>query len=93
MVGKKNIVSLHLLLREETLEKTKWFGSSVWLEYMPVTHGVASSSLVRTAKKNNENNSKESIIRTLYFFIYNRNSKSTLYTQPIYGLGLVLTAR
>ena len=25
-------------------------GSSVWLEYMPVTHGVASSSLVRTAK-------------------------------------------
>ena len=26
-------------------------GSSVWLEYMPVTHGVASSSLVRTAKQ------------------------------------------
>ena len=26
-------------------------GSSVWLEYMPVTHGVASSSLVQTAEK------------------------------------------
>ena len=27
------------------------FGSSVWLEYVPVTHGVAGSSPVRTAKK------------------------------------------
>ncbi len=25
-------------------------GSSAWLEYMPVTHGVAGSSPVRTAK-------------------------------------------
>ena len=29
----------------------EWFGSSVWLEYVPVTHGVAGSSPVRTAKK------------------------------------------
>ena len=28
-----------------------WCGSSVGLEYRPVTPGVASSSLVRTAKK------------------------------------------
>lgn len=27
------------------------FGSSVWLEYLPVTQGVASSSLVRTARQ------------------------------------------
>ena len=37
--------------RESKSEKTDWSGSSVWLEYMPVTHGVASSSLVRTAKQ------------------------------------------
>ena len=29
--------------------KKKWCGSSAWLEYMPVTHGVAGSSPVRTA--------------------------------------------
>ena len=29
----------------------KWCGSSAWLEYMPVTHGVAGSSPVRTACK------------------------------------------
>ena len=28
----------------------KWSGSSAWLEYMPVTHGVAGSSPVQTAK-------------------------------------------
>ena len=39
-------------IKERGLSKCcKRFGSSVWLEYMPVTHGVASSSLVRTAKK------------------------------------------
>ncbi len=27
-----------------------WSGSSAWLEYMPVTHGVAGSSPVQTAK-------------------------------------------
>ena len=37
--------------RESDSEKKDWSGSSVWLEYMPVTHGVASSSLVRTAKQ------------------------------------------
>ena len=30
-------------------DPNKRCGSSAWLEYMPVTHGVASSSLVRTA--------------------------------------------
>ncbi len=39
--------------RESSLRKR--FGSSVWLEYMPVTHGVASSSLVRTAGSSQEN--------------------------------------
>ena len=29
----------------------EWFGSSVWLEYVPVTHGVAGSSPVRTAPR------------------------------------------
>ncbi len=28
----------------------KWSGSSAWLEYLPVTQGVAGSSPVRTAK-------------------------------------------
>ena len=27
-----------------------WSGSSIWLEHLPVTQEVASSSLVRTAK-------------------------------------------
>ena len=30
-------------------KKKFWCGSSAWLEYMPVTHGVAGSSPVRTA--------------------------------------------
>ena len=30
-------------------------GSSAWLEYVPVTHGVAGSSPVRTADKNANN--------------------------------------
>ena len=48
----KMFVLLHPLLRGKArLKKTKRSGSSVWLEYMPVTHGVASSSLVRTAKQ------------------------------------------
>ncbi len=37
----KKVVSLH----------SKRCGSSAWLEYMPVTHGVAGSSPVRTAKR------------------------------------------
>ena len=36
---------------ERKNEGNRRSGSSVWLEYMPVTHGVASSSLVRTAKQ------------------------------------------
>ena len=43
-------------------EKTFWSGSSVWLEYMPVTHGVASSSLVRTAKQILENSTLTSAV-------------------------------
>ncbi len=46
----KKFVLLHPLSREKT-ESNRRSGSSVWLEYMPVTHGVASSSLVRTAKQ------------------------------------------
>ncbi len=42
-------------------EKTVWSGSSVWLEYMPVTHGVASSSLVRTAKHKKGSQSIENL--------------------------------
>ena len=33
----------------ERNEMIEWCGSSAWLEYMPVTHGVAGSSPVRTA--------------------------------------------
>ena len=40
-----------LAIKERSFKYCKRFGSSVWLEYMPVTHGVASSSLVRTAKQ------------------------------------------
>ena len=48
-------VLLHPLSRKKAqVEKKDWSGSSVWLEYMPVTHGVASSSLVRTAKQINK---------------------------------------
>ena len=36
-------------------------GSSAWLEYMPVTHGVAGSSPVRTARALGE-------IRALFLF-------------------------
>ena len=35
-------------------QNDKRIGSSVWLEYMPVTHGVASSSLVRSAKETSQ---------------------------------------
>ncbi len=47
----KKVVLLHPHLRKRSFTECKRFGSSVWLEYMPVTHGVASSSLVRTAKQ------------------------------------------
>ncbi len=40
----KNALTLH-----PHLKKCSWCGSSAWLEYMPVTHGVAGSSPVRTA--------------------------------------------
>ena len=44
------IFALAIEKQREFFNKARWSGSSVWLEYMPVTHGVASSSLVRTAK-------------------------------------------
>ena len=49
--------------KKAPVEKQVWSGSSVWLEYMPVTHGVASSSLVRTAKQ------KEGSLTQRTFFI------------------------
>ena len=55
-------VLLHPLSRKKALKKKDWSGSSVWLEYMPVTHGVASSSLVRTAKR------KEVLLAENFFF-------------------------
>ncbi len=47
----KNCRTFAIAKKERTSKYCKRFGSSVWLEYMPVTHGVASSSLVRTAKQ------------------------------------------
>ena len=38
-------------IERDSNETMKWCGSSAWLEYMPVTHGVAGSSPVRTACK------------------------------------------
>ena len=38
-------------IERDSDETMKWCGSSAWLEYMPVTHGVAGSSPVRTAKQ------------------------------------------
>ena len=59
----KMFVLLHPLSRKKAqVEKKDWSGSSVWLEYMPVTHGVASSSLVRTAKQ------KEVLLAENFFF-------------------------
>ena len=37
--------------RRDPLRGEDWCGSSAWLEYLPVTQGVAGSSPVRTAKK------------------------------------------
>ena len=45
----KMVVTLHSQIGETEMQTLKRCGSSAWLEYMPVTHGVASSSLVRTA--------------------------------------------
>ena len=45
-------------------ENVKRSGSSVWLEYMPVTHGVASSSLVRTAKQQRSSPRRELFLST-----------------------------
>ena len=36
-------------IERDSNKTMKWCGSSAWLEYMPVTHGVAGSSPVRTA--------------------------------------------
>ncbi len=43
LTGSKIIISLH------SRSMKFWSGSSAWLEYVPVTHGVAGSSPVRTA--------------------------------------------
>ena len=52
--SQKNISETNGLLKKSVFlhrQNDKRIGSSVWLEYMPVTHGVASSSLVRSAEK------------------------------------------
>ncbi len=43
-----------------------WSGSSVWLECLPVTQEVASSSLVRTAEAQ--------VSKTCAFFVYEHKS-------------------
>ena len=55
LVKKKSV-----LLQSQSKRRS---GSSVWLEYMPVTHGVASSSLVRTAKQ------KSSLSGLFYYIV------------------------
>ncbi len=54
LVGGKMCLPLH----SQTALKSSLFptrcGSSAWLEYMPVTHGVAGSSPVRTAEERGE---------------------------------------
>ena len=57
----KLVVPLHSQTRNNGSENF-WCGSSAWLEYMPVTHGVAGSSPVRTAKS--------SKILGLFFYLY-----------------------
>ena len=59
-------------------------GSSAWLEYMPVTHGVAGSSPVRTARALGE-------IRVLFFCVFCYiNPKRTLgpYAQTNFLFGI-----
>ena len=56
-----------LAIKERSFKFCKRSGSSVWLEYMPVTHGVASSSLVRTAKR------KEALSIESFFCAINRS--------------------
>ena len=46
-----------------------WSGSSVWLECLPVTQEVASSSLVRTAEAQ--------VSKTCAFFVYEHKSNES----------------
>ena len=52
-------------LRPKVSLKVRYFS---WLEYMPVTHGVASSSLVRTANKKDFGNVPEVFFCDVKFF-------------------------
>ncbi len=54
--GSQKCITFALEIYKERHSSCKFSrsGSSVWLEYMPVTHGVASSSLVQTAKQKKE---------------------------------------
>ena len=47
----KKVVLLHSQSKAIEFFFKGWSGSSVWLECLPVTQEVASSSLVRTAQK------------------------------------------
>ena len=53
------------------MQTLKRCGSSAWLEYMPVTHGVASSSLVRTAVERGDEQQKDfGPGCSFFFFVY-----------------------
>ena len=60
-----------------------WCGSSAWLEYLPVTQGVAGSSPVRTAKKDVPNNWSSFYCFSTY--TYNLHIQDILYTFALIG--------
>ena len=45
----KNLFTFAVPKRKKAAKGENWCGSSAWLEYLPVTQGVAGSSPVRTA--------------------------------------------
>ena len=47
----KNLFIFAVPKRKKTAKGKDWCGSSAWLEYLPVTQGVAGSSPVRTAEE------------------------------------------
>ena len=55
-----------------------------WLEYMPVTHGVASSSLVRTAKKQSKR--VASFFCKIYRILRTIHALFTHYSRTIHAL-------
>ena len=47
----KNLFTFAVPKRKKAAKGENWCGSSAWLEYLPVTQGVAGSSPVRTAEE------------------------------------------